>query len=118
MEIKLKRLRLKNFKGIKERIIEFNEITNIFGENGTGKTTIFDAFTWVMFDKDSKDRKDFDIKTLDIGGQVIPYLDHQVTATIEVDGSEIIFDKLYKEKWVKKEDLQKDLLMGMKHYIQ
>ncbi|AYE35280.1 AAA family ATPase [Clostridium septicum] len=102
MEIKLKRLRLKNFKGIKERIIEFNEITNIFGENGTGKTTIFDAFTWVMFDKDSKDRKDFDIKTLDIGGQVIPYLDHQVTATIEVDGSEIIFDKLYKEKWVKK----------------
>ena len=66
MEIKIFSLKLKNFKGIKELKIDFNcQNTNIYGANATGKTTIFDAFKWLFFDKDSSDRKDFNIKTLD-----------------------------------------------------
>jgi Predicted ATP-dependent endonuclease of the OLD family len=50
-EIALKNLKLKNFKGIKDLNIGFSKETNIFGENASGKTTIFDAFTWLLFDK-------------------------------------------------------------------
>ena len=60
--IKLKKLILENFKGIKELKIDFSNVTNIFGDNGVGKTTIFDAFTWLMFGKDSTDKKDFSIQ--------------------------------------------------------
>ena len=66
MNIKIKKLSLLNFKGIRELSIEFDEVTNIHGENGTGKSTIFDAFTWLLFGKDSHDSKDFNIKTLDM----------------------------------------------------
>ena len=69
--IKLKKLYLRNFKGIKDLNIDFGNITNVFGENATGKTTIADAFMWLLFDKDSQDRATFEIKTLDKDNNVI-----------------------------------------------
>lgn len=77
MEIKLLKLSLKNFKGIKELVINFaGRNTNIYGKNATGKTTIFDAFKWLFFDKDSNDKKDFNIKTLDKDNNPIHFLEH------------------------------------------
>jgi len=69
--IRLKQLLIQDFKGIKELKINFSKTTNIFGENALGKTSIFDAFTWLLFDKDSKNRSTFDIKPLDSTNQVI-----------------------------------------------
>ena len=77
MNIKIKKLSLTNFKGIKDLAVEFNNVTNIHGENGTGKSTIFDAFTWLLFGKDSHDSKDFNIKTLDSTGKATPFLLNQ-----------------------------------------
>ena len=102
MNIKLKSLRLKNFKGIKDLQVDFGQVTNILGENASGKTTIFDAFTWLLFDKDCTDRKDFGIKTFDGAGEVIHGLDHEVEGVLVVDGKEIILKKIYSEKWTKK----------------
>ncbi|AGK97374.1 AAA family ATPase [Clostridium pasteurianum] len=98
----LKNLHLKNFKGIKELNFTFDRITNIYGDNGTGKTSIFDAFTWLLFDKDSQDRTAFEIKTLDSKGEAIHGLEHQVTGTLEVDGKNVILSKILKEKWTKR----------------
>ena len=103
MEIKLYSLKLKNFKGIKEFKIDFDcKNTNIYGANATGKTTIFDAFKWLFFDKDSSDRKDFNIKTLDANNKPINFLEHEVEAILVVDGVDMTFKKVLKEKWVKK----------------
>ncbi len=101
MIINIKNLTIKNFKGIKSMSIDFNEdLTNIFGENATGKTTIFDAFTWLFFGKESTDRKDFNIKnTVDTS---LNRQDHEVEATIVSDGSELTIKRIYREKWVKK----------------
>ena len=101
--IVIRQLTLLNFKGIRNLTVDFdlNE-TNIFGYNGTGKTTIFDAFTWLLFGKDSKDRKDFNIKTLDANNQPIERIPHEVTACIEVNGEEINLKKCYNEVWTKK----------------
>lgn len=101
MNIKLTKLALKNFKGIKELDINFANVTSIKGANATGKTTIVDAFMWLLFGKDSKDRKDFNIKTLDENGSEMHGLEHSVTGVLEIDGQAIILQRLYKEKWVK-----------------
>lgn len=103
MEIKIFSLKLKNFKGIKDLKIDFNcQNTNIYGANATGKTTIFDAFKWLFFDKDSNDRKDFNIKTLDSNNKPIHFLEHEVEAILVIDGVDMTFKKVFQEKWVKK----------------
>lgn len=103
MEIKIFNLKLKNFKGIKELEVVFNgQNTNIYGKNATGKTTIFDAFKWLFFDKDSNDKKDFNIKTLDQNNKPIHFLEHEVEATLLIDGQDMTFKKVFQEKWVKK----------------
>lgn len=101
MKIVLKKLELKNFKGIKELTIDFGNVTSISGRNATGKTTVVDAFTWLLFGKDSKDRTTFNIKTLDANGEELHGLEHSVTGELEVDGQAITIQRLYKEKWTK-----------------
>lgn len=103
MELKIVNLQLKNFKGIKDLEINFNtKNTNIYGANATGKTTIFDAFKWLLFNKDSSDKETFNIKTLDKNNTPIHHLEHEVSATITIDGKETKLRKVLKEKWVKK----------------
>lgn len=104
MKIQLKSITLLNFKGVRNLTIRFNEngITSIHGKNAIGKSTIFDAFTWLLFGKDSSDRKDFNVKTLDSKGNVIEKLPHEVSATICVEGIEMNLRKCFDEKWTKK----------------
>lgn len=102
-QIKIKSLALVNFKGIKKmEISDFQKETNIFGQNGTGKTSIFDAFTWLLFGKDSSDRTNFEIKTLDKLNNVIPKIEHEVEALIDVDGEVFKLKRTFREKWVKR----------------
>lgn len=102
-EVIIKQMKLVNFKGLRDFTIEFNgSVTSVLGKNGSGKTTIFDAFTWLLFGKDSEDRKSFNIKTLDAQGVAIPRIPHEVSAIITVDGEEIILCRRYNEKWQKK----------------
>ena len=97
----LKRLQLTNFKGIRSLTVDFSpEQTIIAGDNATGKTTIFDAFTWCLFGKDSQDRTNFTIKTVDESGNVIDRLEHEVTAILEIDGRKQTFTRTLTEDWV------------------
>lgn len=104
-KITLKSLSLVNFKGVRELNLDFTQqVTVISGDNGTGKTTIFDAFTWLLFGKDSLGRSDsnFNIKTLDpTTGKPILKLEHSVEGVLDVDGKEIKLQRNYVEKWVK-----------------
>ena len=102
--ITLKSLALYNFKGIRDLKINLaGAETWIYGENGTGKTTIYDAFSWLLFGKDSKGRSDsnFNIKTLDANGKPILKLEHHVTGVLSVDGKDVKLQRCYVEKWVK-----------------
>lgn len=113
MEIRIYNLKLKNFKGIKDLEIVFDgKDTNIYGKNATGKTTVFDAFKWLFFDKDSNDKKDFNIKTLDENNNPIHYLEHEVEATLIIDGQDINFKKMFKEKWIKKRGQEQQEFSG------
>lgn len=102
MNIQLMRLSLRNFKGIRMLDVNFGHETTISGDNATGKTSIFDAFTWLLFGKDTTGRNDFEIKTLNASGNPIHRLEHEVSATLQVDGMEVELRRIYKEKWIKK----------------
>lgn len=99
-------MKLTNFKGIASLELNFKERTVIRGRNGSGKTTVYDAFTWLLFGKDSADRKVFSIKTLGEDGEAIMHLPHEVSAvfTVKTDGGEerISLARSYTEKWVKR----------------
>lgn len=105
-KIILKSLALVNFKGVRDFSIAFNDgITTVCGDNGTGKTTLYDAYLWLLFGKDSTGRSDgangFNVKTTGKDGKPIYRLEHSVTAVLEVDGKEIKLQRSLVEKWQK-----------------
>lgn len=112
-DIRVVRMLLTNFKGIRSLEVNFDpEVTNIFGDNATGKSTMMDAFLWTLFGKDSQNRADFNIKTLDVNGKALPKLEHEVVVVISVDGVETVFRRCYKENWVKKRGTAKEVMDG------
>lgn len=102
MQIKIKTLKLENFKGIKNLTIDFKDTTNIYGDNAVGKTTIFDAYSWILWDKDSLNRKDFAIKPYDKNGEEVHNLESVVEGDFLFDETELNLKKIYKEVWTKK----------------
>ena len=97
--MKLTKLELLNFKGLKSFAINLNGDVVIRGDNATGKTTVFDSVCWLLFGKDSLDRADFEIKTLD-GGNPIHKVNHEVTGTFTLDeGGTVELKRVYREKY-------------------
>lgn len=113
MVIKLLSLKLRNFKGVRQFELQANgENVTVYGQNEAGKTTLFDAMTWLLFDKDSQNRKDFDIKTLDANGNPLHGLEHESEATFDIDGKPLNLRKVYKEKWTRKRGSATDEFTG------
>ncbi len=100
MKIKLKKLKISHFKGIKSLDVAFGDVTDIKGDNATGKTTVMDAFLWLLFGKDSTDRKEFEIKHISPNGNTTK--DAEVEGTLEVGGRDLLLKRVYKEKWTKR----------------
>jgi exonuclease SbcC len=102
MQIKLKKLKITNFKGIEHFEASFNHITNVFGENATGKTTIMDAFLWLFFGKNSEDVSQFEVKRLDANNRFIKDQEAEVEATLRIDQQEIAVKKVLRQKWTRR----------------
>ena len=118
--MKLLALTLRNFKGIKHLSLDLQgKNASLYGDNATGKTSVADAWNWLLFDKDSLNRKDFEIKTLTPEGEALHGLEHEVEATIEVDGEALALRKVYTEKWTKTRGSAEAVFSGhtTKHYI-
>ena len=112
MQIKLKSLHIENFKGIKTLDVTFGDKTKIKGQNAAGKTTIFDSFTWLLFNKNSAGDEKFNLRPLDSDGKPIHNVEIKVVAVLEVDGKEVELAKVQKEKWVKKRGSDTSELQG------
>jgi DNA repair exonuclease SbcCD ATPase subunit len=102
--MRLKKLSLSNFQGIKSFEFEPDgHNANVYGTNAAGKTTLFNALTWLLFDKSSTGEKGFSPKTKDASGNDIHYLEHRVDGVFQLDdGAVVSFGKVLKEEWVKK----------------
>lgn len=118
--MKLLTLTLRNFQGIKEFTLDAQgKNVTVYGDNGAGKTTLANAWHWLLFDKDSLNRKDFEIKTLTQDGEPVHGLEHEVEAVIDLDGEQLTLKKVYTEKWTKQRGSAEAVFSGhtTKHYI-
>lgn len=113
MKTIIKQISLQNFKGCNNATYTFDgKNVTVCGANGSGKTTIFDAFTWLLFGKDSLDNAKFEIRPLDKNGKRIDNVEICVVATLEIDGKEVELKKTQKQSWVKKRGTQNPVLQG------
>lgn len=118
--VKLKRMKLRNFKRLTDLEIRPGDNTVIRGQNGTGKTTVYDAFCWVMTGKDSLGRSDFDLKTISpVNGETQHGMEHEVEAVLDVDGTELTLTKIFSEKWTRKRGALKAEFTGhsTQHFV-
>lgn len=92
-------MHLENFQGIKEfDLAPEGSNTSVYGDNGTGKSTIYNAFTWLMYGKASTDEKNYTPKTVDSH-----HLNHIVELTVMLDDNSKLtlkkdFHEVYKTK--------------------
>lgn len=104
--IKINSIRLENFKCHKNLTLELNGgNASVYGDNASGKTSIYDALTWLLFGKDSKGNgeKNIEIKPLDANGDIRDHLaETAVEAVLLVDGTEITLRRTLKEVWTNK----------------
>lgn len=91
MQIIFKEIKIKNFKGITDLYLNFNENKNILeGENGIGKTTVLDAITWCLFGKNFADKQVFPIK---------PIIDGEEKKDLVTSVSLVVNDTLIERIW-------------------
>lgn len=103
MDLKIKKMNINNFKGIAALTVDFNkDKTEITGPNGSGKTTIQDAFMWLLFGKDHTGATQFNVRPLGADGTPKHYIEISVEATLEVDGKDVMLKRLSREKWVRR----------------
>ena len=105
-DIRIKRLSLQNFKCHENLTLDFNGgNASIYGDNAAGKTSIYDALTWLLFGKDShgNGEKNIEIKPLNELGEVRDHLaETAVEAVLLADGAEITLRRTLKEVWTTK----------------
>lgn len=103
MQITIQRMTIRQFKGVKNLTLDLDgQSANIRGRNGTGKTSVFDAFTWLLFGKDSQNNTVFDYKPLDENGRPRTGADTEVEAVLRADGKTITLKRVRHEKWQQK----------------
>lgn len=113
MQVRIKRILINNFKGVKEKEIIFNsQNAKISGCNASGKTTIADAVTWALFGVDSRWNAKFEIRPLDENGEKIHNIEISVCVVFEIDGKEKSFQRQLKENWVTKRGTSERTLQG------
>lgn len=114
-EIIIKRIHMENFKIFQNKTIEFSKLTKIFAQNYRGKSSIVDAFFWVLFGKSStgnSEGKQFQPRRHDGSGTPIDHVDVVVELELEVDEKPITIRKVQKQKWVRKRGAVEETYQG------
>jgi len=103
MTIKLINLTLENFRKAKRYDLTLDgHDAAVYGANASGKSTLYDAWLWLLTGKTADGRSDAEIKTLGADGEPVHNLDHAVTAELLVDGKTLTLRRCLREKWTKK----------------
>lgn len=102
--MKLLSLDIEQFKGL--RLFSFapnGADADIYGDNAVGKTTVADAYFWLLFGKDSTGRSDFDILPMDESGQIVEGMEASVTGKFsDDDGKEFTLRRAYHQVFTRK----------------
>src|SRR5690554_1471635 len=97
----LSEIGLQNFRGHRNFTAHLGQNTQVIGDNREGKSTIFDAFLWLLFGKDQFGRQDFEITPI-ADGERLERVDSEVFGLLDVDGVEVQLRRVYHQKWVRR----------------
>ena len=98
----IKSMRIQNFGSIKDLSITFGRKTLISGRNESGKTTINDAYSWLMTNKLANDSQADGIRPHDKYGIEDDNAVISVLAVLEIDGEEKEFLKEQRKEFTQK----------------
>lgn len=101
MKIILKSIEITNFKGIEHLKLNFNDSYNvIYGDNETGKSSIYDAFCYCLTGKNSAGETNFSIvpKWLEIKPGIIS---PSVKIELQIDEKSTELERIYKAEFNK-----------------
>jgi len=102
--VKLLSLVLDHFKGVYQfKFVPDGKNADLYGDNATGKTTIADAYFWLLFGKDSAGSSGFDILPKDEVGQTVDGMEASVTGTfLDDEGKEFTLHRVYHQVFTRK----------------
>ena len=96
--VELRAMKIANFKGIKSIEGTFGDYTQITGDNGTGKSSVYDAYLWCLFGK-NYEGKELPVQPLTKDNEVVHKVDTVVELELDVDGVKMTVKRVQKEKW-------------------
>ncbi len=107
-EVRIKSISLRNFRGVQEfRLKDIPDVLNIHGKNGSGKTSVYDAWLWLLFGKDHEGRADHELKP-----KGTSRVNVEVEAEILVNEKPIHIKRVYREEWVKPRGENEEVFKG------
>lgn len=106
-------MHVENFKGLRVFDIEFDPVrTSVVGANGTGKTTLHDAYLWLLTGADSNGSSAFCVQPLDGDSRTIDHLNTAVSCVMSFDGEEYELKRTFEQKWTRRRGTKDDVLCG------
>ena len=111
--IRIKKMAIENFKGLSSFSVDFDDdVTRIIGANGTGKTTLHDAYLWLLLGIDSANRASFAVQPLDATSKTIDHLTTSVTGVFVIDGVQHELKRSLHQTWTRRRGTKEDVLTG------
>lgn len=100
--MEIQRLELENFHNQQRLVVDFAPgVTNIYGANGAGKTTVLDALNFLLYGKDSKGRSDSSFRPYDAAGELLHDVDTRVKGVFKINGYTYTLEVVLQEQWTK-----------------
>lgn len=99
--ITIKKLTLQDWRA-QNKVVEFTDNTEITGRNESGKSSIFNAFLWVLMNCDSDDRVNYKLFDEKEEQTYENSKTASVEAVIEIDGVTYSLRKTAKAGWIRK----------------
>lgn len=100
-EVVLKRITIDHWRGQTLDVV-FDGNTNIYGKNKVGKSTIFNAFLWVLTGADSQDRSNFQLFDNRLPMTYENAISARVDVVLLIDGYDYKFSRIAKQAWSRK----------------
>lgn len=100
-EVILKRIVIDHWRGQSLDVV-FNGNTCIYGRNKMGKSTVFNAFLWVLTGADAQDRSNFQLFDNRLPMTYENAIPARVDVVLFIDGYDYKFSRVAKQAWSRK----------------
>lgn len=100
--MKLFEMRVTNFMNTHDGTFKFFDKTMVSARNGVGKSTLINAYMWLMFDTDAELHSNPSVRRI-IDGESVNDIDVSVEGVFDIDGKIVTARKVQKRKF-KKDD--------------